>query len=101
MNKNFMIKFNFFSNILILFILFFGGAIYADTNGIWSFASDVRGGTFGSDEGTPVFSFMNKLGIGTTTPTTDLDVNGSIKSKNLTTNLIQSSPGSNLVIKLN
>lgn len=36
-------------------------SIFADTNGVWHFAKDVRGGIFGNDEGTQFFTFNNSL----------------------------------------
>lgn len=50
MTNSFKENFNFISNIIILVLLFFGGFIYADTNGVWNRAEDVLGGTFGADE---------------------------------------------------
>lgn len=49
MKHNFKEDFNFITNIFILFILFFGGFIWADTNGIWHRAEDVEPGIFGDD----------------------------------------------------
>lgn len=56
MNK-FKENFNFYTNILFLFVLIFGGVIWADSNGIWTKAEDVKPGTFGADEGAGMFSF--------------------------------------------
>lgn len=61
MNKDFILKFNFVSNILILILLIFGGLVWADTNGIWLRAEDVRGGVFGGDEENRVFSFVGDV----------------------------------------
>lgn len=61
----FKLNFNFVSNIFILVILFFGGFIWADSNGIWTDAKDIRGGTFGSDEqpDTTNYTFINPVYI--------------------------------------
>lgn len=54
------------TNILILSILFLGGFLWADTNGVWHRAEDVNPGTFGGDvndmDGTPfVFTHVVKM----------------------------------------
>jgi len=56
-------RFNFISNLMILTLFFFGSLVWADSNGIWHDAKDVRGGTFGSDEqdNTSSFSFINPV----------------------------------------
>lgn len=54
-------KFNFITNLAILFILVFGGVIWADNNGVWHLASDIQGGVFGSDEGSPEYTFNNDV----------------------------------------
>jgi hypothetical protein len=64
----------------ILISIIFTSLIYADTNGVWHSAEDVVGGTFGTDEGTLPFYFLNNVGVGTTTATSILTVNGSTKS---------------------
>lgn len=68
------------SKIAIIFITLLGllFSTYADTNGIWINAEDIRVGTFGEDEEGEGFRF-NKLGIGTQ-PSSNypLKVNGSI-----------------------
>jgi len=62
MNKDkFISRFNFITNILILFVLFFGGFIWADTNGVWHRAEDVQGGVFGSDENALNYTFNNDV----------------------------------------
>ncbi len=48
--ENFMIRFNFYLNLFFVFIFLFGGLIWADSNGVWTLAEDIREGTFGSDE---------------------------------------------------
>ena len=43
-------NFNTITNIIILVFLLFTSLVYADSNGIWHRAEDVRPGFFGSDE---------------------------------------------------
>jgi len=66
MSNNLQQNFNTFSNIFFLFVLFFGGLVYADTNGVWQYASDTRGGTFGSDESgfNSAYTFMSPVLFG-------------------------------------
>lgn len=63
MDKNFITYFNFGCNLFFLSILFIGSMIYADSNGVFHQASDVRGGIFGSDEQdvTTSFTFANQV----------------------------------------
>lgn len=63
MKKDFLIYFNTISNLFLLMILLLGGIIWADSNGIWTDAKDIRGGTFGSDEqpDTTNFTFINPV----------------------------------------
>lgn len=61
--KDFIIKFNFITNIFILFVFIFGGLAWADTNGVWHRAEDIIAGTFGSDEGAGNYTFANSLTI--------------------------------------
>ena len=49
----YMDKFNFVTNLFLLFVIGFGGIVLADTDGIWTLAENVRGGIFGGDEGGP------------------------------------------------
>lgn len=63
MKKDFMIRFNFITNVLLLLVLFIGGFTWADTNGVWTLASDVRAGTFGTDEGNGNYTFPNNLDV--------------------------------------
>ncbi len=49
-SDKFKLNFNFITNLLLLFVIFFGGFVWADTNGVWHNAEDVRGGIFGNDE---------------------------------------------------
>ena len=61
--RDFKIEFNFYTNLLILFLLIFGGAVWADSNGVWHFPEDIRPGIFGSDEGDILsgYTFMNPV----------------------------------------
>jgi hypothetical protein len=65
--------------------------VFADSNGVWHKAEDIRFGTFGSDEngsGLWVFQgpvnfqidsyFDNKVGIGTSSPRSNLEINGRV-----------------------
>lgn len=61
MNKDFLTKFNFITNILIISALLFGGFVWADSNGIWLRAEDIRGGVFGADELNRDFSFIGEV----------------------------------------
>lgn len=63
MKSNVIEKFNFYTNIFLLLIIFSGGFIWADTNGIWHFAEDVRPGIFGANEDDSVtpFEFVNDV----------------------------------------
>ena len=61
MKKDFLIKFNTITNILILFLVIAGGFVWADTNGIWLRAEDVRPGIFGADEMPGDFIFNDKV----------------------------------------
>jgi hypothetical protein len=63
MSNSFKVNFNFYSNLFLLLILFFGGLVWADSNGIWNEAADLRGGTIGSDEQdvTSNFTFINPV----------------------------------------
>jgi len=56
-------RLNFISNLMILILVFFGGLVWADSNGVWHDAKDVRGGIFGNDEqpNTNNFSFINPV----------------------------------------
>ncbi len=61
--NNFKINFNFYTNIMLLTLILFGGLVWADSNGIWNEASDLRGGIIGSDEQdvTSNFTFINPI----------------------------------------
>ncbi|MDA3855595.1 MAG: hypothetical protein PF569_05015 [Candidatus Woesearchaeota archaeon] len=60
----------------IILILSLTSLVFADTNGIWNYASDVRPGVFGSDEYAGNYSFNSSVGIGTTNPNMKLEVVG-------------------------
>lgn len=49
--------------LVFLVILFLAQVIYADNNGIWIDAKDIRTGTFGSDESEGDFIFPNNLDV--------------------------------------
>ena len=64
-----MIKKNSFEIFIGIFTLLFiviGSAVlvFADTNGVWHYASDIRGGVLGSDEGFPSFTLNSTLNLG-------------------------------------
>ena len=63
MNSKFKVNFNFYTNLIILFLLIFGGAVWADSNGVWHFPEDIRPGIFGSDEGdsNSEYTFVNPI----------------------------------------
>ena len=56
-------KIIFFCKGIFLLLIFFSINIYADSNGIWEFASDLRVGIFGEDENdtTSPYTFQNPL----------------------------------------
>jgi hypothetical protein len=60
--KDFVKNLSLFFNGFIVATLFFG-VLWADSNGVWTFAKDIRGGTFGSDEqaNTNNFTFINPV----------------------------------------
>lgn len=39
------------------------GFVWADSNGIWTYAGDILPGTFGSDEGGGDYTFPNELNV--------------------------------------
>ncbi len=63
MKGKFQQNFNTISNLLILSILLFGGVIWADSNGVWQRAEDIRAGIFGGDEGGGEFTFNTTLNL--------------------------------------
>ena len=117
-NTQLKTNFNFITNILILLILFFGGLVWSDTNGVWQYANDTRGGVFGNDEQgfTTDFTFINPVFFGQplkslTNPSYFITIEGrtqlndlstnKISTTEITTGLIKSQPGGNIVIQLN
>ena len=56
-------NFNTISNIFILLILLTGSIVWADSNGVWTRAQDVRAGVFGADEGGGDFGFGANVNI--------------------------------------
>lgn len=68
MNDKFKINFSFGLNVVFLIFLILGGIVWADTNGVWHLAEDVRPGVFGSDEGMITgYSFVNPLSLNSDT----------------------------------
>lgn len=69
-----MIKF------LGIFIVIIGllPTIYADTNGIWVDAKDIRVGTFGSDESGGNFVFPNNLQVSNTFESSQARISGNL-----------------------
>ncbi len=62
--NKFKINFSFVMNIILFVVFIFGGLIYADSNGVWHRAEDVRAGVFGSDEITGTdYTFPNNLNV--------------------------------------
>ena len=76
-------KFNFVTNIILLTLIFAVGFVWADTNGIWTQAEDVRAGVFGGDEGGGDYIFPNNLLI-----EEDLVVGGNTISQSIETKSI-------------
>lgn len=61
-----------------LAILFLAQVLYADNNGIWVDAKDIRAGTFGSDESSGNFVFPNNLNVGNTFQASQARVSGNL-----------------------
>ena len=59
--EKFMILYSFIINTFMLFVLVFGGIIFADSNGVWHRAEDIQGGAFGSDENVVNYTFNNDV----------------------------------------
>ncbi|MCA9459085.1 MAG: hypothetical protein KC550_00890 [Nanoarchaeota archaeon] len=78
--RNLKENFNFISNIVLLSILFFGGVIWADTNGIWNKPEDILGGTFGMDEQIPNmnYTFINPVYFNNKLYADEINVSGTI-----------------------
>lgn len=53
--------FNVIASFLILILLFFVSIIWADSNGVWVNAEDIRAGIFGVDEEEGNYTFQNNL----------------------------------------
>ena len=75
---------NLFGILFRVFVFFFvvlGGAtlVFADTNGVWHHASDVRGGVLGGDESFPGFILNSTLSLKDSGKITDVPtpINGS------------------------
>ena len=79
-------KLKLFLTMLLGVGIFFTGLVWADTNGVWHDAEDVRAGTFGADEGdtTTPYVFNNPVQMDNT----------------LQVEKIEAPPGKNLVIQL-
>lgn len=102
-------KIKFFNFLFVVCMLMF--SVYADTNGIWVYSSDIKGGIFGSDEvGFTNYTFINdvyfnanvyflnffasnakidnlfatKIGVGVPNPQAAVDVAGKIYMRNET-----------------
>jgi len=97
MQNNFQQNFNTITNFLILLILFFGGLVWSDTNGVWQYANDTRGGVFGNDEQgfTTDFTFINPVFFGQplkslTNPSYFITIEGRTQLNDLAVNNISS-----------
>jgi hypothetical protein len=72
----------------LVFILL--GIVFAESNGIWNRAEDIRGGIFGDDEDPSDFSFVNPV-----------EFNESVIIKDdLEVNVIKSNSNGNVIIQL-
>lgn len=86
--------------IIAILALFFAGAVWADSNGVWVDASDIRGGTFGGDEAafTANYIFENSVDFNAEITTKDITIDS---DSTLKTDVIESStPGQSIVIRL-
>lgn len=63
MKDSFKTNFNFVFNVIIIMSLFTFGFVWADTNGVWSNAEDVKPGTFGTDEEAGDYEFPRNVTI--------------------------------------
>lgn len=70
--------------IFIGIFLMISSNIFADTNGIWIDAEDIKGGIFGSDEGNPQYLFTNDVNFSTTIRVNKKIVTPNIEVNNLT-----------------
>ncbi len=66
-SDNFKTNFNFGTNIFLLLVLVFGSIAWADTNGVWTSAEDIRAGIFGGDEGGGDFVFNTTVHLNDST----------------------------------
>lgn len=83
---------------LLISILFLGVIIYADSNGVWHRADDVRVGTFGIDEGDSAsyYVFNNPVRFNSVVQaSTDVAITGELK-----VNTIRPNSNGNVVIVL-
>ncbi len=82
-------KLGFFGVFIGAFLLLLGGVVFADTDGIWHYAKDIRGGVFGSDESDIYWEYTfprnltvtnvldsERIGISTPIPRTELEIDG-------------------------
>lgn len=92
MNK-IIYKLSILLNVITLLFLGISGFIWADNNGVWHKAEDVRGGIFGHDEQdvTGGYSFINPVSFND-----NVSVNGDLKVNTITSN----SPNGNVIIQL-
>lgn len=73
---------------ILVFCLFSIHSVFADTNGIWTQANDIKAGTFGSDEGGGVYQFPSNVivsneVISSGVNTSNLQVNGNTQTNSL------------------
>jgi hypothetical protein len=66
-------RFNFITNIVLICLLLVGGFVWADTNGVWHRAEDVRPGVFGADEEDGDYVFEDDLVIESTLETNRIE----------------------------
>jgi hypothetical protein len=80
--------------ILAAFFILFLGFTFADTDGVWHYAKDIRGGIFGADEQdtTQDFTFINDVNLNSTTYYYGVELNASFVNTNednsITSNMI-------------
>jgi hypothetical protein len=90
---------NKFSKLIIagvFLLIFFTGIIWADSNGIWHNAEDIRGGTFGNDEPSAPYAFITPVSFDDLVSFgDDIEVSGDLK-----VDTIRSNSGGNLIIVL-
>ncbi|MDA3856379.1 MAG: hypothetical protein PF569_09040 [Candidatus Woesearchaeota archaeon] len=95
MKSQFKENFNFYTNIFLLCIIFFGGVAYADNNGIWTYAKDIVPGIFGEDEGADPsnsFTFVNQVDLNEDTRYKGVELDARMVNENqansITSNMI-------------